>query len=107
MKLVIRLGFQLGFVPIFHNPVSCSCLLPVPCFSNFHCHPMSQPHEWPSIAALGTKMQKMPILAESGRPGAANLNPYGQRFTGRAELFACRSLIEGKKEIFFLWWSAK
>ena len=71
MKLLIGLGFQLGFALIFRFSV----LAPSgnARFSNFHCHPMSQPHEWPSIAARGTKMQKMFILAEPGGPGTANL----------------------------------
>ena len=56
-----------------HFSFSRACTLRDARLSNFQGHPMSQPHEWPSIAAQGTKTQKMPILAEPGRPGTVNL----------------------------------
>ena len=83
MNLLIGLGFQLGFVPIFHFPV----LVPPRCpLSNFQWHPMSQPYEW-------TKMQKMPILAEPGRPGTANLRSKPLR----AKVYCKNRVISARK----------
>ena len=54
--------------------------------SNFQWHPMSQPHEW-------TKMQKMPILAEPGRPGTANLRSKPLR----AKVYRKNRVISARK----------
>jgi len=105
-----------------HFSFSRACPLPDPRFSNFHCHPMSYPHEWPSIAAdQGTKIQKIPILAEPGKPGTANLRAKpllackaGVFWSAIHELFSgitlsCRSLIAlsawRKERNFYFGWA--
>ena len=96
-----------------HFSFSRACTLRDARLSNFQCHPMSQPHEWPSIAAQGTKTQKMPILAEPGRPGTANLRakPLRAKVYRKNRVICvpkshCPFRLK-EREKFLPWWSAK